>query len=101
MEIRQRPIIVVAIPARDESGLVGACLEALDAQVGAQLNHIVLFANNCTDGTAAAALAVPLQRGTTLHVIERTCRRNSRMRVMRAGWRCNAPRRWPGRTASC
>ena len=71
MEIRQRPIIVVAIPARDESGLVGACLEALDAQVGAQLNHIVLFANNCTDETAAAALAVPLQRGTTLHVIER------------------------------
>jgi hypothetical protein len=62
---------VVAIPARDEADCIAACLEALDGQIGAQVDDIVLLANNCTDGTVAAAKAVKLRPGTRLHVIER------------------------------
>jgi two-component sensor histidine kinase len=36
----------------------GACLEAQDGQVGARLDHIVLFANNCSDGIVEVARAV-------------------------------------------
>ena len=61
---------VVAIPARNEEAHIGACIEALDGQVGARLDHIVVFANNCTDGTAAAAEAVRLTSGARLHVLE-------------------------------
>ena len=63
-------VSAVAIPARNEADRIAACIEALDAQTGAQLTHIVLLANNCTDQTAAIARAVPVQPGTTLHVIE-------------------------------
>ena len=62
---------VVSIPARDEVDCIGACLEALDGQIGAQIDDIVVLANNCTDGTAAAARAVTLRTGTRLHVVER------------------------------
>jgi hypothetical protein len=63
---------VVAIPARDEVVCIAACLEALDNQIGAQFDDIVVLANNCGDGTAAAARAVVLRPGTSLHVIEMT-----------------------------
>jgi hypothetical protein len=63
--------LVAAIPARDEAERIGPCLDALDRQTGAQLDHIVLLLNNCTDATAAIARAARLRRGTTLHVIER------------------------------
>jgi hypothetical protein len=66
-----RPLTAVAIPARNEAQLIVPCLEALDAQADAQVDHIVLLANNCTDATAAIARAVPMRRGTILHVIER------------------------------
>jgi hypothetical protein len=64
------PTTVVAIPARNEAERIAACLEALDNQVGAQLDHIVLLANNCTDETVAIARSVPMQAGTRLHVLE-------------------------------
>jgi hypothetical protein len=44
----------------------------LAGQVGANLDHIVLFANNCTDRTAAVAKGVKLRSGTMLHVVEET-----------------------------
>jgi hypothetical protein len=61
----------VAIPARDEAERIAPCLEALDAQIGAQLDAIVLFVNNTTDGTADIARQVRLRPGTALQVIER------------------------------
>ena len=63
---------VAVIPALNEELYVTACLEALDGQVGAQLNHIVLLANNCSDATAAVARATKLRSGTALHVLEET-----------------------------
>ena len=47
------PPTVVAVPVRNEVERVGACLDALAAQEGAGPFGIVLFLNNCTDGTAA------------------------------------------------
>ncbi len=64
-------ITAIGIPARDEADRIVACLEALDGQVGAQLDHIVLFVNNATDNTADLARTVELRPGTVLHVIER------------------------------
>ncbi|MFL5288138.1 MAG: glycosyltransferase family 2 protein [Rhodopila sp.] len=49
-----RPIIVVAIPARDEAERIAACLEALDRQTILP-DAVVLLANNCTDDTVAVA----------------------------------------------
>ena len=71
----QRPrsaFTAVAIPARDEADRIAACLEALDAQAGAQLDAIVLLINNTQDGTADIARGVPIRPGTRLHVIECT-----------------------------
>ena len=67
---RDRGQLVVAIPAHDEVERIVDCLTALDRQEGARLDHIVLFVNNATDGTAAAARGVPMQTGTYLHVLE-------------------------------
>ena len=63
--------IVVAIPARDEADRIGPCLEALDAQTGRRVDHIVLLLNNCTDDTAAIARSIPLHTGTRLHLLQR------------------------------
>lgn len=60
----------VAIPARDEADRIAACLEALDAQIGARLDAIVLLVNNTSDGTARIARGVRLHKPTKLHVIE-------------------------------
>ena len=46
------------------------CLEALNTQVGARLDHIVLLVNNASDNTAAIARTVAMHEATTLHVIE-------------------------------
>lgn len=43
---------VVAIPARDEAGLIERCLLALAAQQAAPPFAVVLFLNNCRDDTA-------------------------------------------------
>ncbi len=63
-------VSAVAIPARNEADCIVACLEALNGQVGARLDHIVLLANNCTDATASLARSVTLCGGTQLHVLE-------------------------------
>jgi hypothetical protein len=64
--------IVVAIPARNEEAHIAECIEALDGQVAASVDHVVLLANNCTDATAGNAKAVRLHSGVTLHVFEET-----------------------------
>jgi GT2 family glycosyltransferase len=67
-----RPIVSIALPARDEADRIGACLEAIDSQFGAQVDHIVLVANNCSDRTTSIARGIQLRHGTTLHVQEFT-----------------------------
>ena len=61
----------VAIPACNEADRIGPCLEALDAQTGAQLDAIVLLINNTTDDTVGVARRVSLRAGTRLRIIER------------------------------
>ncbi len=65
-----RPALVVAIPVRDEADHIEPCLRALDGQMGAQLDHVVLLLNNCTDASAARARATPMRAATRLHVVE-------------------------------
>lgn len=63
------PDVVIAIPARDEAERIAACLRAIDAQAGLEPGRlgVVLFLNNCTDGTADVVaqlrprLSVPLR----------------------------------------
>ncbi len=66
------PASIVAIPVRNEAERIAGCLEALDGQVGAQVAHVVLLLNNCTDGSADIARRVTLRSGTRLHLLERT-----------------------------
>lgn len=63
------PDLVVAVPVRDEAERIGACLRAIDAQAGLGPGRLglVLFLNNCTDGTEAiveelvTTMSVPVQ----------------------------------------
>jgi hypothetical protein len=55
----------IAIPARDEAGQLPACLDALARQTGGYGERVdlsavavVVFANNCTDGTAQVVRAL-------------------------------------------
>jgi hypothetical protein len=66
----RRGPIVVAIPARDEEQHIGSCLDSLYSQT-MRADHIVVFANNCADATAAAALRTAIDGLTQRHVIER------------------------------
>ncbi|NPD67678.1 glycosyltransferase family 2 protein [Lichenicola cladoniae] len=51
------PVLVAAIPVRDEEDRIADCLQALAAQQDACLDHVVLLLNNCTDHTAAIVRA--------------------------------------------
>ncbi|KMO40747.1 glycosyl transferase [Methylobacterium variabile] len=67
------PACVVAVPVRNEVDRIGACLRALAGQeaIGARGLGIVLFLNNCTDGTAEAVAALAPSLGLPLRVVER------------------------------
>ena len=67
------PRAVVAIPVRNEAERIGACLGALAAQegLGASGLGVVLFLNNCTDGTAHAVAAQRASLRLPVRVIER------------------------------
>lgn len=56
------PPVVVAIPARNEAADIAACLHALARQPAAaqHMAAVVVFANNCSDATAAVARSVPM-----------------------------------------
>lgn len=64
------PPVVVAIPARNEAGSIGAALAALAAQpdAGKRIAAVIVHANNCTDDTAAVARSV--QAPFAVQVIE-------------------------------
>ena len=50
--------LVVLVPAHDEELLVGRCVDSLRAQTYPRsLTRVVVIADNCTDQTAARALA--------------------------------------------
>ena len=61
----------VAIPARNEADRIAACLRALDAQIGARLDHIVVLVNNSTDRTADIVRCFPSHPKTRIHLVER------------------------------
>ncbi|WP_435404739.1 glycosyltransferase [Methylobacterium longum] len=64
---------VVAIPACNEAERIETCLRALDQQEdlrGSGLG-IVLFLNNCTDGTAHVVAALRPTLGVPIHIVER------------------------------
>ncbi|AWN46758.1 glycosyl transferase [Methylobacterium terrae] len=67
------PRCVVAVPVRNEVDRIGACLSALAGQeeVGPDAIGVVLFLNNCTDGTAEAVAALRPGLRLQLRVIER------------------------------
>ncbi|MGE7413328.1 glycosyltransferase [Methylobacterium tarhaniae] len=67
------PRCIVAVPVRNEVDRIGACLRALAAQdgIGADALGIVLFLNNCTDGTAQAVAALAPDLRLPLRVIAR------------------------------
>ena len=67
------PRCIVAVPVRNEVDRIGACLRALAGQegIGAGALGIVLFLNNCTDGTAEAVADLARPLGLPLRVIER------------------------------
>src|SRR5665213_3676428 len=67
---------IVAIPAKDEAGHIGACLSALASQRDQAGRHlttdtfaVVLLVNNSTDSTAAQAIELAPQLGFALHVV--------------------------------
>ncbi len=61
----------VAVPARNEGDRITACLQALDRQTGARLDHILVLVNNSTDETAALARSFKAHPSTRVHVLER------------------------------
>ncbi|TGD98325.1 glycosyltransferase family A protein [Methylobacterium nonmethylotrophicum] len=67
------PRCIVAVPVRNEVDRIGPCLRALDgqAEVGTEAIGVVLFLNNCTDGTAQAVAALAPSLRLRLRVIER------------------------------
>ncbi|MGX7705998.1 glycosyltransferase [Methylobacterium sp. Gmos1] len=72
-DISPAPRCVVAVPVRNEVDRIGACLRALAAQegIGADGLGIVLFLNNCTDGTAEAVAALVPALPVPVRVIAR------------------------------
>jgi cellulose synthase/poly-beta-1,6-N-acetylglucosamine synthase-like glycosyltransferase len=56
------PRLLVLVPAHNEQMMVGACIESLlRMQYPVQRREIVVIADNCADGTAAAARAAGAQ----------------------------------------
>jgi hypothetical protein len=65
--------IAVAIPARNEAANLPACLAALARaaeHAGVRRLAVVVLANNCEDGTAAAARGLGLGRRVSLDIIQ-------------------------------
>lgn len=59
---------IIAIPVRNEEGLIGACLTAIGRQSNAPRPHVLLLLNNTTDRTAwvAREAAACLRLGLTI-----------------------------------
>ena len=75
--LQDAPRCAVAIPVKDEAERLPACLQALAAQRGMYGRSlprndfgVVLFANNCTDGSAALARSMAERLPFPLRVVE-------------------------------
>lgn len=83
------PYAVVAIPAQDEAERIGACLAALMTQrdrfgapVEAGRFEVLVYANNCADGTAATVRALAEASPHPVHVVGESLPRER----ANAGW---------------
>lgn len=65
------PRVVIAIPAMNEASRIGECLESLASQVSYVTPTVLLFANNCTDGTERVAAATAGRTGLSLRIVSR------------------------------
>jgi GT2 family glycosyltransferase len=67
------PHCVIAVPVRNEVDRIGACLHALAVQeeIEPEALGIILFLNNCTDGTTEAVAELTLVLRVQVRVIER------------------------------
>ncbi len=66
-------MLSIIIPASNEAGLIGPCLDALLASTGPARAEVIVAANGCTDRTAAIAeghRAAAEARGWTLRVLD-------------------------------
>ena len=68
------PAAVVAVPVRNEAERIAACLRALDAQDGLAPGAlgVVLFLNNCTDGTEAIVAGLVPSLSVPVRVLNET-----------------------------
>lgn len=62
--------IAVAVPACDEAGVIGRCVEALDRQLGRAIDDIVVLVNNSTDDTASIVRGFVGHTRARLHTVE-------------------------------
>lgn len=64
---------VIAIPVRNEAERIARCLKAIDGQAGLPQGRLglVLFLNNCTDGTERIVADLVPQMSVPVRVIER------------------------------
>ena len=68
--LRQDFSCVVAVPARNEAGRVGRCLEGLAQQEGTRPFGVLVLVNGTTDATYAAVVAQGRQDGLPLMAVE-------------------------------
>ena len=61
---------IIAIPVRNEEGLIAACLTAIGRQAGAPWPHVLLLLNNTTDRTAWVAREAAAAQPMTLTILE-------------------------------
>ncbi|MEH3116435.1 MAG: glycosyltransferase family A protein [Methylorubrum populi] len=66
---------IIAIPVRNEAERIARCLRAVGGQTGLAPGRLglVLFLNNCTDGTAEIVAGLVPEMSIPVRVIERTC----------------------------
>ncbi len=80
------PRVSVLIPAHNEAGYIGACLEGVFASAPlpqGMTGEVLVLANGCTDETAALARAVAPPPGWTLEVLEQP--EGGKLRALTAG----------------
>jgi hypothetical protein len=62
------PDAVIGIPVKNEAGLIGDCLQAVDTASRGLRVAVLLLLNNCADGTAHAVRALSL--ACAVHIVE-------------------------------
>jgi biofilm PGA synthesis N-glycosyltransferase PgaC len=78
--------LTVLIAAHDEEQSIGATLDSVFAQER-QANRIVVAVDNCTDATAAIAMARPLPESSPLFVYETVENRHRKSGALNQAWK--------------